>query len=187
MSKINTNTNNGPNLNLNSGRGGRGQGNSTGRGCGDRRDGRGNTNIAKYAFEGKMKDGQISKLLITTGHRPTQFKEITDTLPVLWADKNFQDLNEVLQTGTNLDERDFMPPFLYANQWSTTHHVQVSTVNPLNSPLVDGLRPARFEMMEQTHVFDTNLQKEQLSLSEYKRDSKTSLRSTPSSLPTRRL
>ena len=46
-----------------------------------------------------MKDGPISKLLIIkTGHRPTQFKKITDTLPVLCADKNFQGLDEVLRT-----------------------------------------------------------------------------------------
>ena len=34
----------------------------------------------------------------------------------------------------------------------------------------NGLRPARLEMMERKHVFDTNLQKELLS--EHKRDSK---------------
>ena len=44
-----------------------------------------------------MKDGQISKLLITeTGHRPTQFKKINDTLPVLCMNKHFQGLNEAL-------------------------------------------------------------------------------------------
>ena len=44
--------------------------------------------IVKYAFEGKMKDDLISKLTITdTGHRPTQFKKITDALSVLCADK----------------------------------------------------------------------------------------------------
>jgi len=62
----------------------------------DRRDNCGNTTIAKYASEGKMKDGPISKLLITKiGHRSTQFKNIPDTLPVLCADKNFQGLDEV--------------------------------------------------------------------------------------------
>ena len=46
--------------------------------------------IERYAFEGKIKDSPISKLLITkSGHRPTHFKKITDTLPVLYADKNF--------------------------------------------------------------------------------------------------
>ena len=47
-----------------------------------------------------MKDSPISKLLITeTGHRPIKFKKITDTLPVLCADKNFQSLDEVIRTG----------------------------------------------------------------------------------------
>ena len=63
-----------------------------------------------------MKDGPISKLLITeTEHRLTQFKKITDTLPVLCVDKNFWGLDEVLSTGTDLDEGDFMPPYLDAN------------------------------------------------------------------------
>ena len=44
------------------------------------------------------------------------------------------------------------------------------TVNPLDVPLADDSRPARFVIMKQTHVFDANLQKELLS--EYERDSK---------------
>ena len=125
----------------------------------------------KHAFEGKMKDGSISKLLNTKpGHRPTEYKKIGDTLPVLCADKNFQG-SEVIQTRNDLVETDFMPTYPNANLWSTTHHVQVSTVNPTNAlDTVTGERPACFEMMEQTHVFDANFQKEQLS--EYKRNSK---------------
>ena len=97
MSNTNTNTNNGHNRNKNSGRGGRGQGGPSAGGRGNRRNNRGNKTIKKYAFKGKMKNSPISKLLITkTGHRPTQFKKITDTLPVLCADKNFQGLDEVL-------------------------------------------------------------------------------------------
>ena len=84
MSQTKTNINNDQNQNQISGRSAQGQGGPSGSGRGDRRNGRGNNLIAKYAFEGKMKDGAISKLLITeTEHRPTQFKKITDTLPVL--------------------------------------------------------------------------------------------------------
>ena len=84
MSQTYTNTNNGQNRNQNSGRGGRGQGLSDSS-RGDCRNGHGNNLITnKYAFEGKMKDGPISKLLITeTRHRPTQCKKIVDTLPVI--------------------------------------------------------------------------------------------------------
>ena len=82
---------------LTSGRGGQGRGVPSGGDRGDRRNDCGNKTITKYAFEGKMKDGPISKLLITkTRHRPTQFKKITDTLPVLCADKNFQGLDKVI-------------------------------------------------------------------------------------------
>ena len=129
MSQTNINTNNGQYRNQNSGRGGRGQ---EGRGnfCNDCR----NKLIAKYTF-GKMKDGPISKLLITeTGYRPTQNKKIIDTFPVLFADKNFQGLNGVIRTENNLVERDFMPTYANVTQWSTIHYVQVSIVNQNDSP-----------------------------------------------------
>ena len=87
--------------------------------------------VVDYAFEGNMKNGPISELLVTkTGHRPTQFKKITDTLPVLCTDKNFQSLNEVLWIGINLGEIDFMPPYPNTTQWSSTHHVKIQTVTP---------------------------------------------------------
>ena len=80
MSQTKTKTNNGQN---------RGQGRGLGsRGRGNCRNNCGNNLIAKYTFEGKMKDGPISKLIITkTGHRLTQFKKIVDTLPILYMIK----------------------------------------------------------------------------------------------------
>ena len=69
--KTSTSTNNSQTRNQNSKRGGQGQGGPTGRGRGDRRNDCKNTTVAKYAFEGKMKDSPISQLLITKiGHRP---------------------------------------------------------------------------------------------------------------------
>ena len=82
MTQTNTNTNNGPDRIQISGRDGRGQG-LGGRGCGNHRNNRGNNSIAnKYSFEGKIKDGPISKLIMTeTGHRPAQYKKVIDTSP----------------------------------------------------------------------------------------------------------
>ena len=78
-----------------------------------------------------MKDGPISKLLITkTGHRPTQFKKINSILPVLCADKNFRGLNKVLQTGIDLVESNFMPKYPNTTQWSSTHHMEIQTIAP---------------------------------------------------------
>ena len=75
MSQTNTNTNNGScktNKNQIFGRSGQGQGGSGGRGCDDCVNNRGNSSIAKYSFERKMKDCIISKLTITeTGHQAT--------------------------------------------------------------------------------------------------------------------
>ena len=63
-----------------------------------------------------MKDSPISKLTITeTGHRPSQFKKICDALPVFCADKNYSGLNEVLCTGRDKVEDDFMLAYLNAN------------------------------------------------------------------------
>ena len=98
MSQTNINTNNGQNRNQISSRGGRGRGAPNGSGRGDRRNGRGNNSIAKYTSEGKMTDGPLSKLRTTESvHRPSQFKKISDTLPVLCADKNYQGLDEIHQ------------------------------------------------------------------------------------------
>ena len=117
MSQTNTNTNNGQNRNHISGKGDWGHGGLSGSGRGNRRNGRGNNSITKYTFEGKMKDGPISKLTITeTGHRPSQFKKISDALPVFYTDKNYQGLNEVLHTRHDLVKEDFMPAYLNATQ-----------------------------------------------------------------------
>mmetsp|Transcript_51999 Transcript_51999/g.58081 ORF Transcript_51999/g.58081 Transcript_51999/m.58081 type:complete len:152 (+) Transcript_51999:132-587(+) len=129
MSQTNTNANYGQNRNQNSGRGGQGRGSNSGNGRGDRRNGRGNKLIAKYAFQGKMKDGLISKLTITeTGHRPSQFKKLYDALPLFCADKNYGGLDEVLCTGHDKVKDDFMPAYPNANLWSNTHQIQIATV-----------------------------------------------------------
>ena len=60
-----------------------------------------------------------------------------------------------------------MPQYPDTNQWSTTHRMQSSTINLLDIPAANGLRPPSFKTLEKTHVFDTNLQKELLL--EYKR------------------
>ena len=98
-----------------------------------------------------------------TGHRPSQFKKISDALPVLWAGKNFRNLYEVLWTGRDLIEDNSMPPYPDTNLWSTTHHVQVNIVDQNDDTAeVTGERPVCYQMMEQAYVFDANLLKELL-------------------------
>ena len=109
-----------------------------------------------------MRDGPISKLIITkTGHIPTQFKKITDTLPVLCADKNYQGLDKALQIGTNLVEADFMPPYPNATHWLSTHHMKTQTVTPSSAiDTTTGVRPLVPIVVAQTYVFDANHQKQ---------------------------
>ena len=81
MSQNNTHTNNCQNRYQNSGGGGQSRG-PNGSGRGDRHNNHEKKAITKYSFRGKIKDGSISELTITkTGHRPSQFKKIYDTLP----------------------------------------------------------------------------------------------------------
>ena len=166
MSQTNTNINNGQNRNQISGRGGQGQEGINGSGRSDCCNGHGNNSIATYSFEGKMEDGPISKLTITkTGHRPSQFKKISDTLPALCADKKFWGLDEVLWTWHDLVKTDFMPPYPNANL---------------------GERPVCYQKWWNRHTSLT-----QISRRRYYRDTnrfpRTSLKSTSSSLQTRRL
>ena len=124
MSQNNTQANYGQNRNQNSRRGGRGRGSNSGNGCSDRHNGCGNKSTAEYSFKAKMNNGLISKLSITeTGHRPSQFKKIYDALPVLCADKNYGGFDEVLRTGHDKVENDFMLAYPNANLWSNTHQI----------------------------------------------------------------
>ena len=154
----NTNTNHGQNGNKKSGRGGRGQGSPSSKNPSDCRNNWRNKKIAKYVFKGEMKDGPISKLLITkSGHRPTQFKKITDTFPVLCTDKNFRRLDEVLWTSIDLVETNFMPTYPGATRWSNTHHVEIQTVT--STATIDaatGVRPPITVGAQKIHVFDAN-------------------------------
>ena len=97
LTNINTNTGAGnTNRNHNAGRGGRGRGGSGGRGRGGCRNNCGKT-IAKYSFEGKMKDDPLSKLTITKGgQRATQYKKILDALPVFCVDKGYKFIKDVI-------------------------------------------------------------------------------------------
>ena len=145
MSQTNTNTNNGSgntNRNQLTGRSGWGRGGFGGRGHGDCSNNCGNNSIAKYLFEGRMKDGCISKLTITeTGHWVTQYKKIIDNLPVLCANKNYRCIDDVFFTGTDLVEADFIPPYPDSDLWSNTYDVEITTVDQTAAPLANGERP----------------------------------------------
>ena len=121
-----------------------------------------------------MKEGPISELPITeTGHRPSQFKKIYDDLPVFIVDENYGGLDEVLCTGRDKVENDFMPAYPNANLWYNTHQIQVASVQP-GVTLVEGTatneRVVTYQTVEQTIVTNANLQKQLLS--QYKRNFK---------------
>ena len=101
--------------------------------------------ITKYSSEETMKDGPIFKLTITkTGHRPYQFKKISDALPVLCTNKMYQGLDEVLRTRRDLVETYIMPLIgtptcglphtMYKLALSTQTTIQIKTL--LNVPSV---------------------------------------------------
>ena len=70
------------------------------------------SSITKSSFEGKMKDGCLSKLTITkSGHQATQHKKVVDTLHVFCADKNYRYINNIICTNTKLQEVAFLYPY----------------------------------------------------------------------------
>ena len=112
-----------------------------------------------------MKDCPISKLIITeTRHRSTQYRKVIDTLPILFADKNYRGLNDVIRNKINLVEADFTPQYPNTDQWSVTHHVEIITINPNDTPdATTGVHPPTVTMAWKIYVFNVNLQKELLS------------------------
>ena len=106
-------------------------------------------------------------------HRPSQFKKIYGALPVFCADKNYGGLDEVLRSGRDKVENDFIPAYPNANLWSNTQQIQVFSVLP-ETALVEGTTPnervVTYQLMEQIIVTNSNLQKQLLS--EYTRNSK---------------
>ena len=103
-----------------------------------------------------MKDGPISELTITeTGHRPSQFKKLWDALPVFCADKNYGGLDEVLCTGHDKVEDDFMLAYPNVNLWPITHQIQVATVAEGATRIVGsttGKHATTYKLVDQTVV-----------------------------------
>ena len=171
MSQTNINTNTGvgnTNQNHNPGRGGRGQGGSGGRGRGGCGNDCGKT-IAKYSFEGKMKDGPLSKLTITEGgQQATQYKKILDAPPVFCADKGYKYIDDIIWTETEKVILDFTPTYPLASQWSDKYYVEVTTVNPTGARDANGDRIPIQEMQKRTNIHNPSLQKELLSAHDLK-------------------
>ena len=120
-------------------------------------------------FEGKIKDGCISKLTITENeHQATQYKKIIDILPVLCTNKNYRFIDDVLCTWTNVIEADFTPPYPDSDLWSNSYDVEIKTVDRLVVPLGNSKLPPIIRLEQKTHVFNANLQKQILSAFEHK-------------------
>ena len=111
-----------------------------------------------------MKDDCISKLTITeTGHWANQYKKIVNTLSVLWADKNYRGIKDVLCNGIALVEADFTLAYPDANQSSNTYDIEITTANPTAVILANGSCAQIIMLEQQMCVFNTNLQKQLLS------------------------
>ena len=171
MSQTNTNTNTGAsntNHNHNAGRGGRGRGGSGGRGRGGCGNDCGMT-VAKYSFEGKMKDGPLSKLTITkSGQQATQYKKILDALPVLAADKVYKYIDDIIRTDIEKTISDFTPTYPLASQLWDTYYVEITTVDPNSALDANGALVPIQEVQKSTNIHDPNLQKELLSAHDLK-------------------
>ena len=117
-----------------------------------------------------MKDSPISKLIITeTRHRPTQYKKVIDTLPVLCADKNYQGLDDIIWNGINLlVEADFTPQYSGMVYHSPCGNCSLQPNQPTRGSY--WWTSSHHHNNTERHVFDANLQQELLS--EFKWNSK---------------
>ena len=110
-----------------------------------------------------MKDGCLSKLTITEStHGDFQYKKGIDALPVFFADKRYRFLDNIICTNTELVKATFLMVYPIATQWLNTYHVQINTVGP-HVLAVNSAYPVMLQMVEKTHIFDVNLQKQLLS------------------------
>ena len=113
--------------------------------------------------DGKMKDGHLTKLAITEGgQQATQYKKVTDALPVFCADKGYRFINDVIRTNIELLEAAFLPIYPDATQWSFTYHVQIIVVDPIAVQDANSVCVMRPEMQQKSHIFDPNFQKQLL-------------------------
>ena len=144
MSETKTNSNNNSsntNWNQVSWRSGRNQRGSGSRGRSGRDNNCRNNPITKYLFEGKMKDRCIPKFtVIETGHQATQYKKIIDTLSVLYTDKNYREIDDVIHNGINLVKVECTPQYPDSDLWTITYNVKITNLNQTITPLVNGKR-----------------------------------------------
>ena len=111
-----------------------------------------------------MKDGLISKLIIIeTRHRPIQYKNVIDILPVSYEDKNYKGLNDVIWNGIDLVESEFHTALSRQKPMIYRSPCIIITVNSTKAVAGYCSRTPTITMARQTHVFDLNLQKELLS------------------------
>ena len=93
-----------------------------------------------------------------------QYKKIIVTLSVLYVDKNYRFIDDVLYTYINLDKADFTLSYSNADQWSNTYDVEIKMVDPLALPVAGTNERSSIIVVEQrTQVLDANLLKRLLS------------------------
>ena len=113
----------------------------------------------------------FSKLTITeSSNRATQYKKIVDALPVYFADKGYQYVNNIICKNTKLLGAGFEELYPDSDLWSTKFHIEIDTVDPHSAVGINGFGTTIKETVEKTCVFNTNFQKQLLL--EYKQKSK---------------
>ena len=107
-----------------------------------------------------MKD---SCIITECSHQATQFKKIHNVLSVLYTDKGFKHVNNIIHKNKELDKVKHFPVYPDASKWLRELNVEINTVDP--NALLDiksGLCPIISILTIKTHIFDANLQKQRL-------------------------
>ena len=105
----------------------------------------------------------LSKLTINeSSNRAIQFKKIIN------ADKRYLYIGDIFCKNTELLEAAFLPPYPDASRWSIKFHTKIKTIDPASAPGTNGSRTPIKEMVEKTHVINTNHQMQLLAECEQK-------------------
>ena len=102
----------------------------------------------------------ISLLSLKVHIKPNKFKKIRNVLPILYANKSYKNLNNVICNNQELAKVTHMMSYPDPARWLDSIHVKNDTVDPNGVVESNGDRPVIKLLTTKTHNFDEKLQKQ---------------------------
>ena len=123
---------------------------------------RGNSRFANSSFIGEIKDNHISHLSITKdGPQSIQLTKILEAIPYLCQDKHYDYISDIISINTEPTQEYFLSNHLIKRRRPCKHYVKPRFVNPIiGLDVPTGNSPINSEMVENTPIFNSNLQEQ---------------------------